>query len=499
MSNSKKEILKSTSIIGGASFIVIIVGIIKTKFLAVLLGPSGIGLLGVFTSVMTTGTALFGFGLATSGVRQLALNSKTEEKLNCISAALFSANSLLGLLGMMTIMVFSLDISVYFFKNENYKFEVCVLGVGVFASLVSASQMTLLQGLRKVSNLAKVRVNSSLIAAVLALAIVWYVGVEGIIYAVVAMPIVACSVALFYIPSSTKLNNTPFRLNHIKPYWKDLFKFGFVFMLTALMASISQLLVRYIINDKLGIESVGYFQASWAISMTYIGFVLGAMGADYYPNLTQIIKEPRESNLLVNNQTEVAIYLSAPILLAVVTFSPFVINLLYSSEFYESADILKWQVMGNVLKIICWPIGFIILAKGKGKAFFCTELLWNSSYVLFVYLGVSEFGVQVTGYAFLLSYLLSLILIYLIGFKLTGFLWNKTNIKLIFFLVVSSSLIVVLSYLSPLIGMFIGGAIVFMSITLTLNYLINTDSSNPKINKLQNFYVKIINKFIYKN
>ena len=46
---SYHRILRSTSIIGGASFINIAIGVLRTKVLAVLLGPAGVGLASLYT------------------------------------------------------------------------------------------------------------------------------------------------------------------------------------------------------------------------------------------------------------------------------------------------------------------------------------------------------------------------------------------------------------------------------------------------------------------
>ena len=51
-SASYRRILKSSSIIGGASFLNIAIGLVRTKVLAVLLGPSGVGLVSLYRGLM---------------------------------------------------------------------------------------------------------------------------------------------------------------------------------------------------------------------------------------------------------------------------------------------------------------------------------------------------------------------------------------------------------------------------------------------------------------
>lgn len=489
--SSKKQIIKASSIIGGASFLTILISLIKVKALAVLLGPAGLGIMGILTSLMTAGATFFGLGLGTSGVRQLVLNKGSAEKLALVRKALFTANCTLGFSALILIFLFRIELSELLMKNSQYQTAISIIGLGVFFSLVSISQTVVLQGLRKITELAKVNVISSIISTLLGLLIIWAFGEHGIPLLIISLPIVTCFVAYFYTNQLSKVKSTFINIKQLKPQWYSMITFGFVFMLTGLMTSACQLIVKYILNQELNMESVGYFQASWAISMMYIGFVLGAMGADYYPRLTEVISNKEDSNRLVNEQTEIAIVLAAPVLLGMLAFAPLVIHLLYSSEFISSIEILRWQVFGDILKIISWPIGFVILAKGKGKIFFITELIWNLSYVLLVFFGVKVYGVEITGYAFVLSYLLLLLTVYVVATHLNGFKWSKNNINLISILLFAAISLMLTSYFSPLITMLLGTALVFISSVYTLNTLSKLGITNSKVMKILNIYKKL--------
>ena len=49
---SYREIFRSSAIIGRASLVKIVIGIIRVKVLAVLLGPAGVGLMRLYQSIM---------------------------------------------------------------------------------------------------------------------------------------------------------------------------------------------------------------------------------------------------------------------------------------------------------------------------------------------------------------------------------------------------------------------------------------------------------------
>src|SRR4051812_44768703 len=69
---SYNQILKSSALIGGSSLVNILVGILRTKVMALLLGPAGMGLVGVYGSIQNLVQTLASMGINNSGVRQMA-------------------------------------------------------------------------------------------------------------------------------------------------------------------------------------------------------------------------------------------------------------------------------------------------------------------------------------------------------------------------------------------------------------------------------------------
>src|ERR1700731_5511528 len=63
--------------------------------------------------------------------------------------------------------------------------------------------------------------------------------------------------------------------------------------------------------------------------------------------------------------------------MATLTLAPLVIVLFYSSKFQEAVEVLRWLCLGMALRVISWPMGFIIIAKGAQSLFFWSELAWT--------------------------------------------------------------------------------------------------------------------------
>ena len=105
--------------------------------------------------------------------------------------------------------------------------------------------------------------------------------------------------------------------------------------------------------------------------------------------------------------------------------APWVIRLLYSAAFDPAIEILRWQLLGDIFKVMSWPLGFVLLAAGAGKTFIVTESLGMGVFVLGVLVGLPLIGVTATGMAFLALYLAYLPLVWWLGGRRIGFQWTR--------------------------------------------------------------------------
>lgn len=453
-SSSHRQILRSTSIIGGASVINILVGLVRMKVLAVVLGPAGVGLVGLLQQLMGTASTIAGMGMGSAGTRQIAEAAGLEDRVTITAArrALLWATLLLALLGGLLFWLLREPLAQLIF-NDTHKSElVGWLAIGVALSVAAGSQGAMLTGLRRIGDLARISVLSALLSTVIAVPalIVW--GEQAILVLLLAPTIASFIFGSLYVLRLPKIDSTNPSLPELKHQWNVLLKLGSAFMLSGLITIGGQLAVRTLVQNDLGSESLGYFTATWTLSVTYIGFVLGAMGTDYYPRLTAIIHDKDAVTRLVNEQTEVALLLAGPVFVAVMGLAPWIVELLYSDAFAPATEILRWQILGDILKVMSWPLGFIILASGAGKTFILKEFISIGVFVLSVAIGLYPLGVKATGLAFLLMYLINLPIVWGLATRRIGFRWSRA-VKLLGTMVFIAALIVAyIAYLSQIVA-----------------------------------------------
>jgi len=432
MGNDKKNssygrILRSTSIIGGASVINILIGLVRMKAVALLLGPAGVGLIGLMQSLISTGAAVAALGLGTAGTRQIAKATAQgdNDSITSIRHALFIGTLLLALGGAVIFWITRNMLAVHVLNNPVLADDVGWLAFGVALTVASGSQGALLNGLQRIEDLARVSIGTAIISTIFGVAVLFMFGEQGLIFFVLGTPIASFLLGHWYVAKLPKLKGDFTRLSLIFQEWKVLARLGVTLMFTGVMWSISHLFVRTYIENKLGSNELGHFQAAWTIGTTYLGFVLGALGTDFYPRLSAVMDDHDQANRLINEQSEVGLLLTGPILLAMLGVAPWVIELLYSSDFIGGADLLQWQILGDVLKVVIWPLSYSILAAGNGRAHFITESLSILIFVMVTWFLLPSLGIKAAGISFFMIFVVLLPITYLIARRRTGFRWTS--------------------------------------------------------------------------
>lgn len=405
----------------------ITVSLVKMKAVAVLLGPAGVGLVGLYMNLVQTASTVSALGFGNVGTRQIATANAEggDIAVGRTRRALFWGTMGLALLGAAVFWGLSGWIARVILDDPSRANDVAWLSLAVALTVAAGSQGALLTGLRRVGDLARINVLSGLAGAVLGVAALWLWGQGGLLALVLVAPVATFIFGHLYVLKLGPPAGPPVVLPQLIREWRVMVRLGSAFMVSGLVTLLGFLVARTLVQRELGADALGQFQAAWAIGMTYLGFVLSAMGTDYYPRLTAAIQDRVTAVRLVNEQTEVALLLCAPVLLAMLGLAPWVIRLLYSAEFGPAVEILRWQLLGDVLKVVSWPLGFVILASGAGKTFVLTESLAISVFVLGVLIGLPLIGVTATGVAFLALYVVYLPLVWAVARRLISFRFTR--------------------------------------------------------------------------
>ena len=424
------RILKSSALIGGSSALNIVIGIVRTKAMAVFLGPAGFGLMGLYGSITDLAQSIAGMGINSSGVRQIAesVGSGDTARIARTVAVLRRTSVVLGILGAVLLAVFARQVSLLTFGDDQHTAAVALLSLAVFFTLVSGAQGALIQGMRRISELARMGVLGALFGAIITIPVVYFLRERGVVPALVGIAAMSIVTSWWY-SRKVQIQAPVMTAAEVRQEAAALLKLGLAFMASGFLTMGAAYAVRTMVLRMVSFEAAGYYQSAWTLGGLYVGFILQAMGADFYPRLTAVSKDNIDCNRMVNEQARVSLLLAGPGVLATITFTPLVIALFYSAKFGAAVGILRWICLGMALRVITWPMGFIIMAKGESRLFFLVDLAWTIVNVCLSWTLIRYFGVNGAGIAFFGSYVFHGLLVYPIVRKLSGFRWSAANVQ----------------------------------------------------------------------
>lgn len=431
---SQKQILKATSIIGGAQFLSIVIGIVRTKAVALLLGPYGLGVVGMLQSIIDIVRNVTGFGLNYSAVKDVAEAdaSGNIHKFNETITVLRNLVLWTGLLGTVLTIIFAKPLSIFTFGNSQYTLSVVYLSITLLLSSISGGQIALLQGKREIKLMAKATLYGAIYSTFISILVYYLFGINGIVPVLIISSIIPL-VFSWYYSRKIKFERQEILFKDSLSKGMGMARLGFFIVVTGFMATLTLYVIRIIIVEKMNMEGVGFFQASWMISTTYIGIILNAMLSDFFPRLSAINNDKQASNKLVNDQLEIALVLGTPMILFLIANAGLLVKILYSASFLNTVSILQWQLFGAFFTLISWPLGVLFLAKNKGKFCVLTDGFWSLLFLGIVFFGWEYFGFKILGIGDSIAIIFKLLLVFFLVNKIGDFKFSHKNVKTIVF------------------------------------------------------------------
>jgi O-antigen/teichoic acid export membrane protein len=232
------------------------------------------------------------------------------------------------------------------------------------------------------------------------------------------------------------------------------------------VSNLAGMLVAYLIAMFLNLyadkSEVGLYTTGANMTYRYVGLVFTAISVDYFPRLVGCQSDREKMTEAVNQQSEIAILIIAPLMILYTSFLPFIVKILNTSEFLPVIDFIRWFILGMLFRAVSWTLGFIALANGDKKIFFRTEMITNLLFLMFNIGGYLLFGLEGMGIAFVAVYLVYFVMMLIIARKKYGFVFCKSFNKLFLFQFGICALCFLIVYLKGYPFAYIGGTLLFV-------------------------------------
>ena len=419
--DSYSHVLKYTGIFGGVQGLNILMGLVRNKFVALLLGPAGMGLVSLFNTTVQLISQTTNLGIPTSAVRHISEYYDAGDK-NLVAHYVRVVRGwclLTALLGMLVCVVLGplLNITTFSWGNHTLHFILLAPAIGMLA--ITGGETAILKGARQLGALAVVQIAAALASLFIAVPVYYLFGQAGIVPVIVLMAFFTMCATLWFSRRVFPLQLRGAR--GILGEGMEMVRLGVAFTLAAIVGSASEMFVRSYLNVAGSLEVLGLYNAGYMLTVTYAGMVFTAMESDYFPRLSAVNHDVAATNLTVNRQMEVSLLIVAPMLTALIALLPLLIPQLFSSEFVPVVPMAQVAALAMFLKVLTMPVAYITLARGLSVTYLALESVYFVIYLILVVLGYQQWGLLGTGVAITLAHVFDYLLINIYAYKKYGY------------------------------------------------------------------------------
>jgi O-antigen/teichoic acid export membrane protein len=409
--DSYSHILKYTGLFGGVQGLGIMVGIVRNKLVAMILGPDGMGLVSLFNSTIKLLSDSTNCGISMSGVKNVseAYMSGDASQLRHAVDIIRLWSFLTAFVGMTLCVVLSPLLSRWTFSWGDHTLHFIGLSPVVALLAVTGGESAILKGTRQLRHLAAISVYGILAVLFCTVPLYYYFGQQGIVPSLVLAALAQCIITVAY---SYRLFPLHLHFNRsLLGEGSGMVRLGIAFVLAGILGSGADFLIRSYLNTEGELLTVGLYNAGYMLTMTYAGMVFSAMESDYFPRLSGIPTLGPQLNQAVNHQVEVSLLLISPMLVAFIIGLPILLPLLYSGKFLPVLGMMRVTVLAMYCRAMSLPVEYITLSRGDSRSYLIMEAFYDVAVVILVVCGFHYGGLTGTGYGLLAASVLNLVMV----------------------------------------------------------------------------------------
>lgn len=485
------NIFKTTFLFGFVQVFRAVIAIVKNKLVAILIGPEGMGLLGIFSSTIQMIQTGAGLGINQSAVRDVAeaKGSGNHERMSKIIKVTNRVVIFTGFFGCLVTLILSHYLSIWTLGDTTYTISYCILAIVVALNIINEGKQALLKGIRHLRALAYASMIGTVVGLVTAIPLYYFFGREGIVPELFIASILALFVSQYYV-NKIPVEKVKISFNETVSEARPMVQMGVALMFVTLLQTIISFAINAYIRSKGGLSDVGFFSAGNYILTGYFGMITTALLTDYYPRIAAVNKDNSSLQDELNKQSMVSVVLCCPLIVLFIALMPLFIQLLYSNEFLPALDYLRFGIFWTVITICSNQVDLILVAKYNTKAFMIIAVGVRLVQLIMCIALYSTFGLLGLGISYGLLGGLHMVIMTTVVFKLYGIHFSYNFIK-------TGLIVLAFTILATLIG-FISNDIVRYCVAFLLTAVSTYYSVYVSKNKLNIDVIQIIKKRIKK-
>lgn len=414
------NLLKTSILSSLAQLIRIFTGVVVTKVIAVLIGPAGVAVIGQLQSLLNLSILLSGDFLKTALLRFTAQynDSGDDNDVADIWSASLKILIVLSLSISTLLYLFSNEFAIYFLKEESYHIILKTLAFSLPFFVLNSFFLAILNGLKEIKLYIYISILINIVSLIVVCSLSYFYGLKGALFAYVTNQSVVFLLTIYLIRNQSWFKLKNFRKKYFDQIStsKKLLKFSLITFTAIASSSLTILYIRGFLIESLSIEAAGIWQALWTLSNLCITLITTALGTYLLPTMSGINNKD-----LLNKEMKESLKILIPASLfglgLIYIIRDFIILALYSVEFIMMRDLLEWQLLGALFKIIGWLFSIAFVSQGLVRISVTIEIFFAVLLCVLMILLVEKFQLDGAVYAFALNSFIYLIVVGVIYHK----------------------------------------------------------------------------------
>lgn len=408
---TQTNLFKITSLNSLSVILKLFIGLITSKVIAVFVGPSGLALLGNFRNFVGSFETISTLGFQNGIVKYVAETGEKETELKKYVSTIFISIAFVSLF-LSGLLFFLADYWNELIFGSNFKytfiFEIFAFALPWYA--LSLVLVAILNGLGRFKNVIYITIIGNCIGLIVSVLFIYQYQTVGALLSIILTPSLLFIVSFYFISKELSiLNCVRFRFFEFRIV-ENLSHYFVMAFVSGIVGSVVFLSIRKNIIATIGIQEAGFWEAITRISTYYLLFVSSILTLYFLPKLAVAKNNQETKNVFWRYYKN--IFPLIVVGLTVLYFTRFlIVKILFTNEFLPVTTLFFWQLLGDMLKMASWILGYQFFAKKLTVAFIVTELLSLSvTYLSSIFL-TKIFGIQGVVMAHALTYFVYLLVL----------------------------------------------------------------------------------------
>lgn len=388
----------------------LLMGLVRSKITAMLLGPMGIGFSSLLNTVVSFLSNATNLGIGMSAVKSISEHDEEDTEGREYSIAVVRTWSLIAAtLGLCVTIIAAPVINVFTFSWGDHTLHYLLLSPVVALLAITGGETAILRATRRMKSLAIVQSFAILFSIIIAIPIYSYWEARGIIPVLLLCTITTALTTIYF-----SFRYHPFRLKHIRDYVKEgspMVKLGLSFIIAGIVSSGVEMYIRAFLNREGDLDMVGLYYAAFTMAITYPSTLLNSLENDYFSRLSAVNNDNKEMCSTINAQIEVLLMVMFPVIAILLIALPIAVPLLFSSKFNGAIPMTQATLLAMFIRTVTLPIEYTLLAKGEAKKYCLMETLWGVLTATFVTIGFYYGNLLGMGFGWVAEYAVEFIVV----------------------------------------------------------------------------------------